>query len=198
MGKSLLLGVMLLWAEGVCDMTTSHEEIVLGGGCFWCLEAIFQQVKGVVSVESGYSGGQVKDPTYEQVCSGSTGHAEAVKIVFNPNEISLHDLLLLFFHVHDPTTLNRQGNDVGTQYRSVIFFNSKEQKAIALRAMAEVEQTKLWSDLLVTELRPFDAFYSAEEYHRNYFKQHPTQGYCRFIIAPKVAKFRKEFPGRLQ
>jgi len=179
-------------------MTTSHEEIVLGGGCFWCLEAIFQQVKGVVSVESGYSGGQVKDPTYEQVCSGSTGHAEAVKIVFNPNEISLHDLLLLFFHVHDPTTLNRQGNDVGTQYRSVIFFNSKEQKAIALRAMAEVEQTKLWSDLLVTELRPFDAFYSAEEYHRNYFKQHPTQGYCRFIIAPKVAKFRKEFPGRLQ
>jgi len=177
-------------------MTT--ETATLAGGCFWCLQPIFQELKGVQQVECGYSGGKVPNPTYEQVCSDTTGHAEAVQIVFDPATISYEDLLRVFFKVHDPTTLNRQGADAGTQYRSVIFYHSPEQKAVAGRLIAELDKDGPWGRPIVTEVVPFEAFYRAEEYHQDYFKKNPYGGYCMAVIAPKVKKFRKEYRERLK
>jgi peptide-methionine (S)-S-oxide reductase len=171
------------------------ETATLGGGCFWCLEAVYQQVKGVQHVESGYTGGQVADPTYEQVCEGSTGHAEVVQVQFDPAAISYREILEIFFTIHDPTTLNRQGNDVGTQYRSVIYFHTPEQQETAKHVIAEM--ANVWDAPIVTELSPIGVYYKAEDYHQNYFVQHPLQGYCAFVVAPKVAKFRKTFAAKL-
>ena len=173
----------------------ASEEIVLGGGCFWCLEAVYQQAKGVLRVESGYAGGRSAHPTYEQVCSGQSGHVEVVRLVFDPAIIDCRAILEIFFTLHDPTTLNRQGNDVGTQYRSVVFYNSAEQQALAQQVMAEM--ANVWDAPIVTELAPLEVFYKAEAYHQNYFRQHPGQGYCSVVVAPKVAKFRKLFAARL-
>jgi peptide-methionine (S)-S-oxide reductase len=179
-------------------MTSQAETQValLGGGCFWCLEAVYQQVRGVTRVESGYMGGQVDRPTYEQVCAGTTGHAEIVRLEFDPSVISYHDLLEVFFTIHDPTTLNRQGNDVGTQYRSVIFTESPEQEAVARQVIAEM--ANVWDAPVVTEVTPAQTWYKAEDYHQDYFNQHPLQGYCAFVVAPKVAKFRSTFANRLK
>lgn len=174
------------------------EIATLGGGCFWCLEAVYELLEGVQRVVSGYEGGSVVNPTYQQVCSGTTGHAEVVQVAFDPNVISYRDILRVFFTIHDPTTLNRQGADVGTQYRSVIFYHSPQQKAVAEEVMAEVEAQKLWRNPLVTEVTAHDHFYPAEAYHQEYFRNNPNQGYCRVIIAPKVAKFRKEYLERLK
>ena len=179
-------------------MTTNGktEVAVLGGGCFWCLEAVYRQVRGVTLVESGYTGGQRPDPTYEQVCGGGTGHAEVVRIEFDPGVIGYRDLLEIFFTIHDPTTPNRQGNDVGTQYRSVIYYQSPEQETTAHHVMAEM--ANVWDAPIVTELQPAQAYYKAEDYHQDYFRQHPLQGYCAFVVEPKVAKFRKIFTGWLK
>jgi peptide-methionine (S)-S-oxide reductase len=174
------------------------EVATLGGGCFWCLEAVFEQLDGVSSVVSGYSGGHMDNPSYKAVCSGVTGHAEVVQVTFYPDVLSYADLLRVFFVIHDPTTLNRQGADVGTQYRSAIYFHTPEQERVARQVVAEVEQAKLWDDSIVTEIAPFKAFYPAEAYHQGYFRNNPDQGYCRVVIAPKVAKFRKAFVDRLK
>lgn len=171
------------------------ETAILGGGCFWCLEAVYLDVEGVTKVESGYMGGHTDHPTYEQVCAGNSGHAEVVRIEFNPQVIGYRDILEIFFTIHDPTTLNRQGNDVGTQYRSVIFTTSPEQDATARQVMAEMAH--VWDAPLVTEVTPAQAWYKAEDYHQDYFRQHPLQGYCAFVVAPKVAKFRKTYADRL-
>jgi peptide-methionine (S)-S-oxide reductase len=179
-------------------MGTDFELATLAGGCFWCLEAVYDELKGVESVESGYSGGQVPNPTYHEVCDGDTGHAEVVQIRFDPSILSYADLLHVFFTIHDPTTLNRQGNDVGTQYRSAIFYHDAEQKRVAEEVIREIEAQKLWEDPIVTEVTPFDRFYIAEAYHQEYFKNNPFQGYCRVVIAPKVAKFRQKFVERLK
>lgn len=175
-----------------------RETATLAGGCFWCLEAAFQDLKGVESVQSGYAGGRVANPSYEDVCTGTTGHAEVVQISFDPQVVTFEDLLHVFFTIHDPTTLNRQGGDVGTQYRSAIFYNSPEQKATAERVIAELQAQKLWDEPVVTELKPLEAFYPAEEYHRDYYRRNPNQGYCRAVIAPKVAKVRKLYFDRLK
>src|SRR5664280_106699 len=169
------------------------EIATLAGGCFWCLEAVFDELKGVESVESGYSGGHVQSPSYAQVCDGDTGHAEVVQVTFDPQVLSYKDLLTVFFTIHDPTTLNRQGNDVGTQYRSAIFYHNEEQKKIAEDVMQEVGATKILDHPIGTEVTPFDKFYIAEDYHQEYFKNNPFQGYCRVVIAPKVTKFRHKF-----
>ncbi len=174
------------------------QVATLGGGCFWCTEAVFDELKGVEHVESGYSGGTVANPTYEQVCTGTTGHAEVVQITFDPKGISFKEILQIFFTVHDPTTLNRQGADVGTQYRSVIFYHDEEQKTIAEQVIKEIETANIWDAPIVTELAPFEAFYIAEDYHQEYFKHNPYQGYCRVVIAPKVAKFREHYRERLK
>nr|CAA9274983.1 Peptide-methionine (S)-S-oxide reductase MsrA [uncultured Armatimonadetes bacterium] len=174
------------------------EIAVLANGCFWCTEAIFTDLKGVEKVESGYTGGQVKNPTYEQVCTGRTGHAEAIRIVFDPKAISYHDLLSIFFATHDPTTLNRQGADVGTQYRSAIFYQSPEQKATAEKVIREVEQARLYKDPIVTQVVAASEYYPAEDYHRDYFARNPNAGYCRAVIAPKVAKFRDKYREKLK
>ena len=163
----------------------------LAGGCFWCLEAVYDDLKGVIDVTSGYAGGTVANPSYERVCTGTTGHAEVVQIRFDPQVIAFKDLLGVFFSIHDPTTLNRQGADVGTQYRSAIFYHTSEQKAEAEQVIAELGATGIWDAPLVTEVKPFSVFYPAEEYHRDYFQRNPGQGYCRVVIAPKVAKFRQ-------
>jgi len=178
--------------------TPARETIALGGGCFWCTEAVFEELKGVDRVEAGYSGGTVPNPTYEQVSTGETGHAETSEITFDPKVISLHDLLDVFFTVHDPTTLDRQGNDEGTQYRSVIFYRDARQKAIAEQVIREIAQKRVWRDKIVTEVVPFKAFYKAEDYHQEYFKRNGEQPYCQFVIAPKVAKFRRHFLSRLK
>lgn len=175
-----------------------QEVVTLGGGCFWCVEAIFDDLKGVVSVESGYSGGKSVNPTYKEVCSGQSGHAEVTQIIFDPGIITLKEILEIFFTVHDPTTLNRQGADSGTQYRSVIYYRTPEQKATAVAVMAEIGALKLWSDPIVTELAPFDTFYRAENYHQDYFALNGEQPYCQVVIAPKVAKFRQHFADRLK
>jgi len=169
------------------------EVAVLAGGCFWCLEAVFDQVTGVSDVVSGYAGGTNVDPTYEQVCSGSTGHAEVVRVTFDPAQISYADILHIFFTIHDPTTLNRQGNDVGTQYRSAIFTTLPEQQTAALEVMRELEAQQLWSNPIVTQVVPLETFYPAEDYHQEYYARNPGQGYCQFVVAPKVAKFRQKF-----
>jgi peptide-methionine (S)-S-oxide reductase len=175
-------------------VSTSTETAVLGGGCFWCLEAVYQQLKGVQHVESGYTGGHVQNPTYEQVCNGDTGHAEVVKLSFDPALISFREILEVFFTIHDPTTLNRQGNDVGTQYRSVIYYNSPQQQDTAKHIIAEM--ALVWDAPIVTELSPTETYYKAEDYHQNYFQQHPFQGYCAFVVAPKLAKFREVFAAK--
>lgn len=175
-------------------MNTSSETATLGGGCFWCLEAVYQQLKGVQHVESGYTGGKVKNPTYEQVCNGDTGHAEVVKLTFDPAAISFREILEVFFTIHDPTTLNRQGNDVGTQYRSVIYYDSPTQRDTAKHIIAEM--ALVWDAPIVTELSPVETYYKAEDYHQNYFQQHPFQGYCAFVVAPKLAKFREVFANK--
>lgn len=173
------------------DRAAGSQTAVLGGGCFWCLEAVFLEVRGVSKVESGYMGGQQPDPTYEQVCGGATGHAEVVRVTFDADQVSYRDLLEVFFTIHDPTTLNRQGNDVGTQYRSVIFHQSPEQEATARLVVAAMAH--VWDAPIVTELAPARHFYPAEAYHQDYFRQHPLQGYCAFVVAPKVSKFKKSF-----
>ncbi|PYP38033.1 MAG: peptide-methionine (S)-S-oxide reductase [Gemmatimonadetes bacterium] len=175
-----------------------RETATLAGGCFWCLEAAFQDLKGVEKVQSGYAGGHIANPSYEQVCTGTTGHAEVVQITFDPTVVSFDDLLHVFFTIHDPTTLNRQGEDVGTQYRSAIFYHTPQQKATAERVIRELEAEKVWDDPVVTELKPLDAFYPAEQYHRDYYRRNPNQGYCRAVIAPKVAKVRKLYFDKLK
>ena len=172
------------------------ETAILGGGCFWCTEAVYMEVKGVTSVVSGYTGGHVDHPTYEQVCAGDTGHAEVVKLEFDPAVVSYRDLLEIFFTIHDPTTLNRQGNDVGTQYRSVIYYLSPQQEAMARQVVAEMAH--VWDAPIVTELAPAQTFYQAEDYHQDYFRQHPLQGYCAFVVAPKLEKFRKTYANRIK
>lgn len=173
------------------------EKATLGGGCFWCVEAVYKELKGVKQVVSGYEGGQRENPTYEQVCSGATGHAEVVQVTFDPEVISFEDLLTVFWRVHDPTTMNRQGADVGTQYRSVIFTLSDEQKEIAERSKAETDASDLWPDPIVTEITPSTGFYPAEDYHQDFYERNPSQGYCRMVIDPKMMKFRREFADRI-
>jgi len=179
-------------------MSQTREIATLGGGCFWCTEAVFSELKGVEKVESGYAGGTVANPTYEEVCSGSTGHAEVIQVTFNPTVISYAELLRIFFAIHDPTTLNRQGADVGTQYRSVIFYHNDEQKAIAQQVISEVRAAKLWNAPIVTQIEPFKAFYKAETYHIEYFKNNPRQPYCQMVIAPKVRKLREHHMEKLK
>jgi peptide-methionine (S)-S-oxide reductase len=178
------------------NQQSSTDTAILGGGCFWCTEAVYLEVRGITGVESGYMGGQVDHPSYEQVCGGETGHAEVVRLEFDPAQISYRDILEIFFTIHDPTTPNRQGNDVGTQYRSVIFTTSPEQEATARQVMAEM--AAVWDAPIVTQLLPAETWYKAEDYHQNYFQQHPLQGYCAFVVAPKVAKFRKTFAGHMK
>ncbi|MGB8215246.1 MAG: peptide-methionine (S)-S-oxide reductase MsrA [Anaerolineales bacterium] len=179
-------------------MAKNLQVATLAGGCFWCLEAVFDDLKGVESVESGYSGGHVQSPSYAQVCNGDTGHAEVVQVTFDPQVLSYKDLLTVFFTIHDPTTLNRQGNDVGTQYRSAIFYHDEKQKKAAEEVIQEIGAAKIWDAPIVTELAQFETFYMAEDYHQEYFKNNPFQGYCRVVIAPKVAKFRQKFADRLK
>ena len=172
---------------------SNFETIVLGGGCFWCLEAAYSRTKGVESAVSGYAGGSVDKPLYEQVCSGRTGHAEVVKVVFDPAQITLEDILYIFFVIHDPTTLNRQGHDVGTQYRSVVFYTNEKQKEATERIIKELTQEKVYDDPFVTEVLPLPEFFEAEEYHQHYFSRNPDQAYCQAVIAPKLAKFRQKY-----
>ena len=174
------------------------ELATLAGGCFWCLEAAFEQLKGVSAVTSGYAGGAVPEPTYEAVCSGTTGHAEVVQVTFDPAEIGYRDLLDVYFTIHDPTTLNRQGNDVGTQYRSAIFTHSPEQAVVAREVIADLTARGAWDDPIVTDVVPLDRFWPAESYHHDYFRRNPNQPYCMFVVAPKVAKLRKEHMNRLR
>lgn len=175
-----------------------NDTAIFGGGCFWCLEAVFQRVPGVKSVESGYMGGKVDNPTYKQVCSGATGHVEVVRVTFDPAEVSYADLLGVFFAVHDPTTLNRQGNDVGTQYRSVIFYNSEEQRSQAEKAIKQLEAEHEFPNPIVTAVEPAGSFFVAEGYHQNYYNENSEQPYCRFIISPKLEKFRHAFAEKMK
>ena len=170
----------------------------LAGGCFWCLEAVYVELEGVEKVVSGYAGGAIPNPSYEQVCSGRTGHAEIVQVTFDPGVVTYEDLLGVFFTIHDPTTLNRQGNDVGTQYRSAIFYHGDEQKAAAEQSIGEITEARIWSRPIVTEIVPLTDFYPAEVYHQDYFKNNPYQPYCQVVVAPKVAKFRKQYFSRLK
>jgi peptide-methionine (S)-S-oxide reductase len=177
---------------------TEKELATLGGGCFWCLEAVFENLRGVERVVSGYSGGHLAAPSYQQVCTGTTGHAEVVQVTFDPSVISYREVLEVFFGTHDPTTLNRQGADVGTQYRSAIFYHSPEQRRVAEETVKELNASGVWSQPLVSEVVPFEAFYPAEDYHQGYFRTNPGQGYCQAVVAPKVAKFRKQFVAKLK
>ena len=180
-------------------MTDHHTEIAtLAGGCFWCMEGVFEELRGVTKIESGYAGGRVPNATYKQVCSGQTGHAEVVQVTFDPSVISYRELLEVFFVIHDPTTLNQQGADVGTQYRSAIFYHSPEQQAAAKEVIAAFNASKVWSTPIVTDVAPFDEWFKAEDYHQGYYRNNPDQGYCRVVIAPKVAKARKVFIERLK
>lgn len=168
----------------------------LGGGCFWCLEAVYQELQGVEKVVSGYAGGSVRNPSYREVCNGRTGHAEVVQLTFDPEQISFREILEVFFTIHDPTTLNRQGADVGTQYRSAIFYHNEEQRRIAEKTIAEFNAAGIWPDPIVTEVTPLDVFYEAEDYHQDYYRQNPSQPYCNIVISPKVAKFRQKFAAK--
>ena len=179
-------------------LVKGKEVATLGGGCFWCTEAVFSELKGVDRVESGYSGGNVANPTYQQVCTGETGHAEVVQITFDPTVIAFKDILTIFFTIHDPTTLDRQGADVGTQYRSVIFYHSNKQKTVVDQVVKEIEAAGIWEAPIVTQVVPFEAFYVAENYHQEYFKRNPDQAYCQVVIAPKVTKFRKQYLSKLK
>lgn len=179
------------------SIPNGKDVAILAGGCFWCTEAIYKDLKGIEDVEPGYAGGTTQNPTYEQVCSGSTGHAESIKITFDPKVISYHDILSIFFTVHDPTTLNRQGADMGTQYRSAIFYINDEQKHTAIEVIHEIQKAKIWPDKIVTEVTPYSNFYAAEDYHHNYFARNPQNMYCQVVIAPKVAKFREHYRSKL-
>jgi peptide-methionine (S)-S-oxide reductase len=177
---------------------SQSETTTLAGGCFWCLEAVYDRIEGVIDVESGYMGGDMPNPTYERVCDGDTGHAEVVQVTFDPSRISFRDLLEIFFVIHDPTTLNRQGNDVGTQYRSAIFFHTPGQKAQAEAIIRELSESRAFADPIVTEVAPAGKFHVAEGYHQRYFENNPNQPYCQFVVAPKLAKFRQKFSSRLK
>ena len=179
-------------------MAQRRETATLAGGCFWCLDAVYRDVRGVEEIMSGYTGGRRPNPTYEQVCTGVTGHAEVTKLTFDPEVVSYREILEVFFAIHDPTTLNRQGADAGTQYRSAIFWHTPEQKATAEAVVAELNAAGIWDDPIVTEITPAGPFYAAEEYHQDYYRQNPNQGYCRVVIAPKVAKFRAGALARLR
>jgi peptide-methionine (S)-S-oxide reductase len=185
-------------AQGVSLDSGGLEVATLGGGCFWCLEAVYEELRGVESVVSGYAGGTVENPTYEQVSMGNTGHAEVVQVTFDPQVITYREMLEVFFDIHDPTTLNRQGADVGTQYRSLILYHDARQKAIAEEMIQELNRAGTWPNPIVTEMAPLEAFYEAEAYHQEYFKRNPRQPYCRAVISPKVAKFRKRHSFRLK
>ncbi|MCI0395736.1 MAG: peptide-methionine (S)-S-oxide reductase MsrA [Chloroflexi bacterium] len=185
--------------QGQQAQANAKEEVAtLGGGCFWCLEAVFDELKGVKEVVSGYAGGALPNPTYRQVCTGTTGHAEVVQVTFDPAELSYRDLLRLFFTIHDPTTLNRQGADVGTQYRSAIFYHDQKQKEAAGQIIAELNAAGLWGNPIVTEITPLATFYPAEDYHQEYYQNNPWQPYCQAVIAPKLSKFRKTYLERLK
>jgi peptide-methionine (S)-S-oxide reductase len=179
-------------------MPTQPAVATLAGGCFWCLEAVFEQLRGVERVVSGYAGGSVPNPTYQHVCTGTTGHAEVVQVIFDPAAISYREILEVYFALHDPTTLNRQGADIGTQYRSAIFYHTAEQKRIAEELIAELSAEGIWDGRIVTEVAPLTTFYPAEDYHQGYYRQNPNQGYCRAVITPKVAKLRKSFAAKLK
>lgn len=178
--------------------TNQKEVATLGGGCFWCLEAVFTELRGVEKVESGYSGGMMTNPTYRQVCLGTTGHAEVLQVTFDPQVVSFKEILEVFFTIHDPTTLNSQGADMGTQYRSAIFYHTPEEKTIAEQVIKEITAAGIWDVPIVTEVAPFKAFYPAEDYHQEYYKNNPEQPYCQVVIAPKVAKFRKQYLAKLK
>ncbi len=180
------------------NASSSREAATLAGGCFWCTEAIFNELRGIEKVESGYSGGTVSNPSYQQVCSGSTGHAEAVQVTFDPKVISFRDILRVFFTTHDPTTLNRQGADMGTQYRSAVFYHDGAQRGVAEEVIREVNASKVWKKPVVTEVSPFKAFYRAEDYHQDFFKNNPDSGYCQVVIEPKIVKFREHYRDRLK
>jgi peptide-methionine (S)-S-oxide reductase len=180
------------------EQTTTLEIATLAGGCFWCLEAVYDELKGVESVESGYAGGQTVNPSYQQVCSGTTGHAEVVQIKYDPAVITFRDLLDIFFTIHDPTTLNRQGGDVGTQYRSAVFYHDDAQREAAENMIKELDQMRLWDAPIVTQVVPLENYYPAEAYHQEYFANNPGQGYCQMVVAPKVSKFRKKFLEKLK
>jgi peptide-methionine (S)-S-oxide reductase len=179
-------------------MSATQETATLGGGCFWCLEAVFKDLRGVISVMSGYAGGQMANPSYQAVCSGRTGHAEVVQVTFDPGQLAYADLLRVFFAIHDPTTRDRQGNDVGTQYRSIILTHSDAQAATARSVMQEITDAKIWPGKLVTQIEPLTVFYEAESEHHDYFARNPGSGYCQVVVAPKVVKFRKQFADRLK
>lgn len=195
-GKAMPTSQTTTSADTLQPSSGKTEIATLGGGCFWCIEAVYQELNGVLKVESGYSGGHVSNPSYREVCTGTTGHAEVAQITFDPAVVSFQEILEVFFTVHDPTTLNRQGNDVGTQYRSAIFYHSPEQKAIA--EAAKKAASELWDDPIVTEITPFDKFYKAEDYHQNYYKDNRYQPYCVYVVGPKVEKFRKKFHEKLK
>lgn len=198
----MLFSGLLLSVQPVDKATTMKNQNVdtatFAGGCFWCTEAIFTRVKGVGSVVSGYSGGHVINPSYREICTGRTGHAEAIQIVFEPAQVSYLELLEIFFKTHDPTTLNRQGADVGTQYRSAIFYHNEEQKKLASSIIASLDDEKIWNDPIITEVTEFSNFYPAESYHQSYFENNPGEGYCRIVIQPKVDKFSKVFRDKLK
>jgi peptide-methionine (S)-S-oxide reductase len=179
-------------------VSDSRETATLAGGCFWCLEAVFEQLRGVEQVVSGYAGGTVADPSYQDVCTGATGHAEVIQVTFDPAVVSFRDILDVFFATHDPTTINRQGPDVGTQYRSAIFYTSPDQKRVAEERIAELNAAGIWDRPIVTQVVPLEAFYPAEDYHQGYYQGHPGQPYCQAVISPKVAKFRKQFADKLR
>lgn len=182
----------------MADTQATEELVTLGAGCFWCIEAVYQELQGVQRVVSGYTGGSVLNPTYQQVCSGNTGHAEVVQVTFDPQIISYADMLYVFWRTHDPTTLNRQGADVGTQYRSAIFYHSEAQRLIAEQSKRETDASGLWPNPIVTEIAPCTVFYPGENYHQNFYRDNPYQPYCRFVIDPKMQKFRKEFQQKLK
>jgi methionine-S-sulfoxide reductase len=195
---TLILLTNLLTANYIMSQATNEEKITLGSGCFWCTEAIFQRLNGVTKVESGYCGGEVANPTYDEVCSGTSGHAEVVQVTYNSDKISLYDILEVFFKTHDPTTLNRHGADIGTQYRSVIFYHSGEQRKTAISLITALNNEKIWTNPIVTKVEQFDKFYAAESYHQNYFNENKNQGYCRFVIVPKLEKFEKVFSDKVK
>lgn len=202
---ALLLGVFINSSSAqqsktktMDDNKSNLEKATFGSGCFWCTEAVFLAVKGVEKVESGYSGGKVKNPTYREVCTGMTGHAEVTQITYDPKVISFEDLLEVFWNTHDPTTLNKQGADEGTQYRSVVFYHNEEQKKIAEAYKKQLEASKIYKNPIVTEISPLTTFYKAEDYHQNYYELNPNQGYCQYVIRPKVDKFKKQFASKLK